>query len=188
MKKFSVLALFLVQAALLTTNVEAAQKELKIAYVNFKQCVEQSKQGKQEEASFELMKKQMENVVEEKEKTLNELATKLNDPDQLDLMSAEAETELKRKFRALSQELNQLQAQYYQTLNQANFKIVQKLSEIVGEASQKVAENQGLDIVLNDETCFFATDALDISPLVVKEMDLNFKEEAQQTSTAKLDE
>lgn len=158
-------------------------KPFKVGLVNFKLCVEQSKLGKQEEAFFESMKKQMEGVVEEKEKTLNDLANKLNDPDQLDLMSPEAETELKRKFRALSQEMSQLQTQYYQTLNQANFKIVQKISEVVTKASARVAKEQNLDIVMNDETCFYTNSALDISSLVVKQMDTIFEEEAKQSPT-----
>ena len=156
--------------ALLFASSSYAVDAIKVGTVNFKVCVEESKLGKQEQASFETMKKQMENVVEEKEKVLNDLATKLNDPDQLDLMSPEAETELKRKFRGLSQELNQLQSQYYQTLQQANIKIVQTLSDSVTQASAKVAKDMKLDIVVNDETCFFASTALDISPKVVVEM------------------
>jgi outer membrane protein len=165
---------------------QAASKPLKVGFVNFKLCVEESKFGKKEEASFEAMKKQMESVVEEKEKTLNDLANKLNDPDQLDLMSPEAETDLKRKFRALSQELNQLQQQYYQTLNQANFKVIQEISEIAAAAAEKIAKEKQLDCVLNDETAFYVNESLDISQLIIKEMDAQFEKEASaQPKTAK---
>lgn len=157
----------------------------KMGTINFKLCVEESKMGKQEQASFEAMKKQMENVVEEKEKVLNDLATKLNDPDQLDLMSPEAETELKRKFRALSQELNQIQQQYYQTLSQANMKIVQSLSETVTVAAEKVAKDLKLDLVLNDETCFYSNPSLDISPKIVAEMDQMFDKGAKPAQDTK---
>lgn len=155
----------------------AAEANSTIRYVNFKTCVEESKIGKQEQAAFEAMKKQMETVVEEKEKVLTELANKLNNVDELELMSPEAETELKRKFRALSQEMSQIQTQFYQTLSQANMQIVQKLSEIVTKASEKVAKEKNLDFVLNDEGTFFANKALDISSSIVKEMDTNFVEE-----------
>lgn len=95
-----------VQLVLLTASfgllaaepAQNSQHPVKIGLVNFKLCVEESKMGRQEEASFETMKKQMENVVAEKEKILTELANKLNDPDQLDLMSPETETELKENF------------------------------------------------------------------------------------------
>lgn len=160
-----------------TLSLTGVEENGKIRFVNFKTCVEDSKIGKQEQASFEAMKNQMEKVVEEKEKVLTELANKLNNADELDLMSPEAETELKRKFRALSQEMSQIQTQFYQTLSQANLQIVQKLSEIVTKAAEKVAKEKGLDFVLNDEGTFFANKALDISSLIVKELDANFREE-----------
>lgn len=167
----------------LSSSGFAADYQPKIALINFKRCVEQSKMGKREEASFEAMKKQMESVVEEKEKTLNDLAAKLNDPDQLDLMSPEAETEMKRKFRALSQELNQIQAQYYQTLNQTNFKIVQQISETVAKVAKKIAEEMKIDIVMNDETCFYASPTFDISDRIVKGLDELFDQELKQGSS-----
>jgi outer membrane protein len=179
MKRWTFATLFSLFLPLCATAADAPGAA-KIGTVNFKLCVEESKLGKQEQASFEAMKKQMETVVEEKEKTLNDLANKLNDPDQLDLMSPEAETELKRKFRGLSQEMNQIQQQFYQTLQQANFKIVQTLSEAVNKASEQVAKDQKIDLVLNDETCFFANKALDVSTKVVTEMDKQFDQTSKK--------
>lgn len=168
------LALLLAQTAF-AADAQGSKKDLpqsiKIATVDFKSCVENSKLGKQEQASFEAMKNQMESVVLEKEKVLEELAGKLNNPDELDLMSPEAEVELKRKFRSLSQEMGQIQNQFYQTLNQANLKVVQKLSDIVAQASEKVAKELKVDLVLNHETCFYCNSAIDISSQIVKEMD-----------------
>jgi len=99
---------------------------------------------------------------------------KLNDTDYLDSISAEAETELKRKARSIQSDLQQHQQQFYQSLQQANFKVVQQLTEAIGKASKKVAETQNLDLVLNDEVAFFSNSALSVSKDVVKEMDNNF--------------
>lgn len=164
---------------------EKSHKDLKIGLVDFRACVEESKLGKQEQAAFEAIKKKMETVLEEKEKELNELADKLNDPDQLDLMSPEAETELKRKFRALSQELSQVQAQYYQSLNQTNMKIVQKLADTVAEASEMVAKEDQFDLLINNESTFFSKDNLDVSPRIVEKMNWLFDEEAKKSSPTK---
>ena len=168
-----------VAAVLMSASSLSAENQapVKIGVVNFKACVEDSKLGKQEQASFEAMKKQMEDVVEEKEKTLSDLANKLNNADELELMSPEAETELKRKFRALSQEMSQIQTQFYQTLNQANFQVVQKLSETVTKAAEKVAKDKNLDFIFNDESCFYANKDRDVSADVVKQMDAQFAEE-----------
>lgn len=174
------LKLFGLALILCTASANAADKPTKIRVVNFKSCVEKSKIGKQEQGSFESLKKQMETVLEEKEKNLNELVSKLEDPNYLDSISAEAETELKRKFRALSQEMQAQQQQYMQTLQQANFAIVQKISETLNNATKVVAEKEKYDLVLNDESSFFYNKDLDISDQVVVEMDKLFDKEAKK--------
>lgn len=150
----------------------------KVRTVNFKSCVEQSKIGKQEQAAFEALKKQMESVLLEKEKVLNDMAAKMEDADYLDSLSSEAETEMKRKFRGLSQEYAQLQNQYLQTLNQTNMKVLQKINEVVAEASKTAAKQNNIDLVFNDETCFFASPSFDISQQIIAIMDQMHEKEA----------
>lgn len=154
--------------------------QLKIGVVNFKSCVENSKLGRQEQASFEAMKKQMESILEDKEKEINDLATKLNDPDYLDSITPEAERELKHKFRAQSQEFAQQQNQYLQTLQQANVKILQKLADTISKASGEVAKEMGINLVINDDSAFFYLPTLDISKQTAAKMDINFSQETHQ--------
>ena len=164
----------LMALAAMTSTATLSAKELKIGFANFKECVESSKLGKQEQGNFEALKKQMESVLEDKEKQLNDLATKLNDTDYLDSISADAETELKRKARTIQGDMQQHQQQFMQALQQANFKIVQQLTEAIGKASKKVAAAQNLDLIVNEEVAFFASPALNVSKEVVKEMDADF--------------
>lgn len=152
----------------------------KVGIVNFKTCIEESKFGKQEQANFESMKKQMEDVLVEKEKALTEISNKFNDADYLDSLSPEAEEELKHKFRTLNQELSQHQQQCYQMLNQANYKIVQAGTEAITKASKTVAQNKELDVVVNDEGTFYYNTALDISDDVVLVMDQMFEKESEE--------
>lgn len=159
------------------TPVSTSNKPLKIAIVNFKTCVESSKIGKQEQANFETLKKQMESVLEEKEKTINDMATKFNDPDYLDSLSAEAETEIKRKFRALSQELSGYQNQYMQILQQTNLKVIQKLTEATTSASKEYAQKNSIDLILNEENFYYIPE-LDISKEIVDLMDKKFDKDA----------
>ncbi|MEM1283447.1 MAG: OmpH family outer membrane protein, partial [Chlamydiota bacterium] len=114
-------------------------------------------------------------VLQDKEKHMSEIASKLDDPDYLDSLSPEAEAELKHKFRMLNQELSQQQQQLYQTLSQANFKVVQKLTDSVNEAAEKVAKDKNLDIVINEDACFFFSEALDITDSTVDVMDKDVK-------------
>lgn len=153
---------------------------LKIAILNPKTCYDESKLGRQENSNLESLKKQMEVILEEKEKTLNDMAVKFNDNDYLDSLSPEAETELKRKFRALGQELSQLQNQYMQTLQQANYQVLQKFNEAMTKASTEVAKNQKIDLILSEETSFFYSKDLDISKPVVALMDETFDKEEKE--------
>ena len=160
-------------------------KSLKIAVVDFKTCVEKSKLGKQEQSAFDALKKQMETILEEKEKTLNDMADKLNDIDYLDSLSPEAETELKRKFRALGQELSQQQTQYYQALSQTNVKVIQKITDYITAASKEVAKKFKIDLVVNEDGSFYTNPDLDISMHVVQAMDEAFDKEANENKDNK---
>jgi outer membrane protein len=175
MKKIILSAATLVMLLGCKQPVDAA--DIKIGVVNFKAIVEKSKAGKKEQQNFETMKKQMETVLEEKEKSLSEMANKFNDPDYLDSLSPEAEAELKHKFRTLSQDMQQQQNQYYQLLQQANFKVIQKMGESISEASKVVAKEKKLDLVVNEEMTFFHASTMNISDDVVKIMDQQYKEE-----------
>jgi len=174
----------LCSSSALSAAAQGDTKQLKIAIVNFKQVVEQSKLGKQEQNSFEALRKQMEATLEDKEKALNEIAAKFNDPDYLDSLAPEAENELKHKFRALNQEISQQQNQYYQALNQANVKILQKLAEAVSKATETIAKEQNIDLVANEDGCFYYSSALDISPQVVAIMDKQYDKEISETPKA----
>lgn len=175
MKKIAILAAL---CSSLATGVVSA-KELKVGLVNFKTCVENSKLGQKEQENFDALKKQMESLLGSKEKELQDLSQKLNDADYLDSISAEAETELKRKARNLQQELAGAQQQFYQALQQANFKVVQELSEKIGTASKRVAQKSGFDLILNDEVAFFTEKSLDVSDKIIKELDDEYHATAQ---------
>lgn len=167
-------------------NLSAAQADAKgqTGIVNFATCMTESKVGKKEQASFEALKKQMTTLLEDTEKQLTEISTKFNDPEYMDGLSPEAEEELKNKARALNEEMNRYQNQYYQVLNQANMKIIQSMSANIQVASEKVAKEKQLAMVVNKEACFFYTPALDMTHLVIAEMDKTYDVEAKKQAAA----
>lgn len=170
-KKFLSLLLLLLSLSTLNAASSDAKLNPKIGVINFKKCVEKSKLGKQEQNSFEALKKQAEKIIQEKEKELTTIQSKLEDSDYIDSLSKEAEAELKHQSKVLYQQLMQQQQQLYQTLNQANFKIVQKITEEVNAASKIVAENLKLDLIFNDESTFYYNSALDVTNETVKILD-----------------
>jgi len=175
MKKFA-LKLFLPLLLATGTMTAADQAAPKVGVVNFKSIVESSQIGKQEQANFEALKKQAEQTMQQKEKDLQELATKLQDADYVESLSKEAEADLKHKYRTMSQEILQQQQQLYQTLSQANFKIIQKLQDDVNKAAKTVAEKNNLDMIMNDEAYFYFNKKFDVSAQVVQELDAQFAE------------
>lgn len=173
------LAIFLAMATLMVTQVGVAE-ELKLGFVNFKTCLEVSKQGQQEKSAFEALKNQMHETLDSTDKELEEIAKKLEDQDYMDSLSPSSEDELKHKFQALSQEFSRYQNQYYQLLNQANYKMFQSLHELVASASEKIREKLALSLIMNEESAFSFAPSLDITSSVIEEMDRLFDLENEE--------
>lgn len=171
------IAFTLFGTSLFAAEAPSTNKPTKIAVVDFKECVEKSKIGKQEQSNFEELKKQMEKVLAEKEKTLTDFSAKFNDMDYLDSISEEAQAEMRRQYRTQMQEYQQQQQQFYQNLSQTNLLVIQKLNDAVTKVAEKIAQEQGYDVVLNKESCYFAAPSLNISAQIVKMLDDTFDKE-----------
>jgi len=165
----------LVFFGLCTSGFAASEPKSSVGIVNFTSCMTDSKLGKQEQASFESLKSQMTSLIQDTEKQLNDLAAKFNDGEYMDGLSPEAEEEMKNRYAALSDEMNRYQNQFYQVMNQAQMKMVQTLGASVQNASETVAKNKKLSMVMNKEACFFTNATLDVTPLIIAEMDKQFE-------------
>lgn len=188
MKKNLACTLLLALGLFSAPLVAASTPQPSVGIVNFSQCLSDSKVGKQEQASFEGLKKQMTALLEDTEKQLSEIAAKFNDPEYMDGLSPEAEDELKTKFRTLNEEMNRHQNQYYQVLQQANMKIVQGLSGNIQQAAERVAKDKHLTMVINKEACFFYAPTFDVTNFVIAEMDRTFEADASKKQVAKTEQ
>ncbi|MCB1180992.1 MAG: OmpH family outer membrane protein [Chlamydiia bacterium] len=155
---------------------------IKIGVVDFKKVVEKSKQGQQEKNAFEALKNQMMETLEKTDKELETLAEKLEDQDYMDGLSPAAEEELKLKFQQLSQEFARYQNQYYQMLNQANYRMLQSLHAVVAGAAEKVRKSKNLDAIFNQDSVFAFNELLNFTTDVIKQMDEGFDSEHQDNS------
>lgn len=163
---------------LVTGSAIAAESPI-IGVVNFASCVKESKVGKKEQENMETMQKQMSSLVESTEKQLSEMSTKFDDPEYLDSLSPKAEEEMKVKYQALQEDLQRYQNQFYQVLNHANYQMLQKISTTISKAAEAVAGLKNLDYVINKEACFYIRPDLDVTMLVISEMDKNFELDAK---------
>lgn len=155
--------------------------DAQVGIVSFKRCIEESKLGKDEQNSFEAMKKQMTEVLENTEQELTDLSKKFSDADYIDSLSPESEEELKIKFQTLNQELAKYQNQYYHALNAANAQLIDTISNMINQAAEHIAKDKDLNIVLNEYTAFYFDSELDITNDVIVEMDKIYKERQGET-------
>lgn len=156
-----------------------------LGVVNFTTCITDSKYGKNEQSQLEQIKNQYSQVLEETEKELKEIVAKFEDKEYLDGLSPEAEEDLKMKYKALNEDMSKYQNQLYQVLNQANYFFLQKMQGYISKASEQVALKKKLNMVLNKEACFYNQADLDVTKLVISEMDKNFDLDAKQKAESK---
>jgi len=175
-KKFNaaIIALILMMG---TGALSAIEKGSPFGIVDFTKCIAESKYGKAEAENFEAIKNQLQKAVEDLEQQLTTTANQLQNPDVLDSLSPEAEKELKIKFQTLNEELNRYQGQYYQIMQQANMKLMQVLANEINQASEIIAKKDKIALVINKEAAFHYQEDLDITNLVMAEMDNKFDKE-----------
>lgn len=179
--------IFILLASLfcLSSMKSFAAEEIPYGIVNFGNCLTESKYGKQEQESFEKMREQMASMMGDIEKQLNEIATKFNDPEFVDSLSPEGEQELKAKFQTLSDELNRYQNQYVQIIQQANMRLMQTMNSHISKASETIAKQNKLPMVVREEACFFFNPSFDITKSIIKEMDKSYDKEHKVEDQAK---
>lgn len=148
--------------------------EVKVGVVNFNQCITDSKLGKQEQASFEAVRKQFINLIEDTDKQIKDLSAKLENPDYLNAITPEAEAEIKQKLNVLNEDMARYNQQYYQVFNQGQYKLAQTIFDSIKTASETVAAKQNLSMIINKEACFFNIPTLDLTSSVIAEMDKNY--------------
>ena len=179
MKVGLMLALFSV-----TALSYADAEEMRIGVVDFRTCLEKSYIGQAEQQKLEAMRNEMVNSLEGKEKLLTEVMDKLKKPEYLDTLSPQAEEELQKQYASLSEEIQMYQNQAYQALNQAQMKMFQSVSEQVAKSAEYLARENNLDIVLNQESCFYFKRPLEMTQIVVQELNRHFQPELGGSQTA----
>jgi len=146
-----------------------------IGIVNFGTCLSESKIGKKEQGNIEALRKQMSAMMTETENKLRDLDAKFADSEYLDSLSPQAEEEMKATHQSLQEDLGRYQQQFYQMIQGANYQLVQKMSNSISAASEKIAKQKKFKYVINKEACFYVGSDLDVTPLVIQEMDKTFE-------------
>jgi outer membrane protein len=160
----------------------AGNDDLKIGVVDFRTCIEKSYLGQAEQQKLEAMRNEMVISLESKEKQLTAVLDKLKKPEYLDTLSPKAEEDLQKEYAALSEEIQVYQNQAYQALNQAQMKMFQSINEQIAKSAEYLAREHHLDLVLNQETCFYFKRPLEMTQLVIQELNRHFQPEVATTN------
>ncbi|WP_194844438.1 OmpH family outer membrane protein [Candidatus Clavichlamydia salmonicola] len=158
------------------SNLISSVNESVIHCVNLKKCVEESLIGKEEKKQIERVKTRLEQNGQRLEEQLDSLSAKMRDEDYLETLSENALDELKKKLSLLHQEYSACQNQYYQMINQANYAMINKVTEQVRLAVEEIIEKNPSTIVLNSEVFFSATSPYDMTSEVLVIMNQKFQD------------
>ncbi len=170
--------------AFILAGLQLSAAEQKVGIVNIENIITETKLAKQEQASFETMRKQFSSLLEDTDKQLRDINDKLQDKDYLDGLSPEAEQEMKTKFAQLSEEMQRYNQQYYGFMQQGQQKMAQVVFGALGQAAEKIAAAKGYTMILNKQACFYSAPTLDVTTDMIKEMDKNYEDEAKKQPTA----
>lgn len=162
--------LIILTTMMITTSVFA---DIKIGFVSLKRCMDESQLGQRKTQEMEALRKKFVQTSEEIEKELTAIYEKLQDAEYMESISEESALELQKKFESLSGEYQAYQGQYYQFINQSNYKNVQELIEAVKVASECVREKLGYDVILNEESVLTIIQSADITNQVIQQLDIN---------------
>jgi Skp family chaperone for outer membrane proteins len=174
--------IFLAAVSSVCVQLCAAEPQ-KIGVVNLNTCVVDSKLGKQEQNALETLRKQFVSLMEETDKKARDIETKLEDKDYMDGLSKEAEESLRNELAQRQEELGRYQQQFYQFMNQSQYKMFQTIVSGINQAADQIAAAKGFDLIINKESCFFSSPSIDVTADVIKEMDQHF-EEAKKNESA----
>lgn len=156
--------------------------ENKIGVVSFANCIQESKYGKQEQSTIKAMQNQITSLIEDTEKQLQEISNKLNDAEYIDALSPEGEQELKVKFQSHQEDLQRYQQQYYQFINQANYKVMQTMNFHIKNAAKIVSAKLNLDYVLDENSVICNNAGIEVTNQVIQELDMLFDKEEKSKS------
>jgi outer membrane protein len=170
--------------AFILAGLQLSAADQKVGIVNVENIVTETKLAKQEQSSFETMRKQFASLLEDTEKQLRDINDKLQDKDYLDGLSPEAELEMKNKFAQLNEEMQRYNQQYYQFIQQGQQKMIQIVFGGLGQAAEKIAASKGYTMILNKQACFYSAPTLDVTTDMIKEMDKNYDEEAKKQAVS----
>jgi outer membrane protein len=146
--------------ALLTlASIGTATAQVKIAVIDTQKALAQTEDIKKAQADLEAKFKPRDDQMRKLQKELEDIQTQLNSGKLNELGTQEMQTEGARKQR----ELQRVQQDLQEDVQNARTEFLQRASARMQEVVKKVADEKGLDIVVEGSTTLFYKPSFDIT-------------------------
>lgn len=155
-----------------------------VSVVDYAQCISESKYGKEEQQNIDKIRNQLSTLISDTDKEIKDLDAKFEDTTFLDSLSPKAEEEMRARHQTLQEDRQRYQWQFGQIMQQASYQLMHKIISQISRASEKIAAEKELDYVINKEACFYYRPSLDLTQVVIAEMDKNFEADNANQKTS----
>ncbi|MDF2577927.1 MAG: hypothetical protein K0S74_1411 [Chlamydiales bacterium] len=132
---------------------------------------------KEQLAEVENLDNQFRVALDKKQIEIEEIDTKLNDPDYRDGLSPSAEAELTKKREDLQQEMMQYYLRASEMSEQQRSGISNRFRQILRTACKEIAQEKRLKYILSSESCYYYEPGIDVTKPLIDKISQKYNEE-----------
>lgn len=177
--KFLFFNVMLLIVAISGVLAQAHAAELKIGFVNAPRVLEVSPQAEQARIQLEKEFAPRDKEIEDLQKSLRKMEDKLNRDGAV--MSEAERLKLEKKTRVGARDLKRSREEFREDLSIRKNEAFERLRRRVFEVIQTIASNNKYDLIVS-EGVLYASQSIDITNLVLKELDKDIAVTDQKTS------
>ena len=170
MSRASLIALFgaALLAVPLMVDAEAAGDQLDIAVIDLDRTLRETPAGKRADTKFEKIRKKKQGELDKKQKELQKYAAELD--KQATVLKPDVLKEKKAELEAKLVELQQLYVKLEKDLASERTKLVQDLLKQAGPHIEQIAQDKGVDLIVDAGAVVWANKTVDLTDALNKKM------------------
>lgn len=159
----------MVLSFLLVPNIWAAEKQFRIAYVNFIKVLNEYKKTEDYQNILENKAEEKDKVLRAKMKELKEVQNKLS------TLKGAAKKKEEEKFKKLSKEYRKLQREITVDLSKERNERLEEIANDIKKVIEEYAKKKGFDLVVTEMSVLYGDKKLDITDEILKMVNSRYK-------------
>jgi len=170
-------------AARVGRGASAPGRPIRIAYVDLDRVAKNSAMVKQKVSAVEKDLREKQKLYQDKADELRRLRRQL--ATQSTVLTPAQVDKIKNRIKQLRDEMDYLQYQADRVLNNSSREIIEPVLDQVLAAVEQVAKKYQIDLVLRGDLVLFASDRVDLTDAVIRELDRSLGSSTSGVSPAK---